>query len=122
MAKSTVILSINAGSSSVKATLFEADDVKPEKIAAAEISGLRSPPVQFSYECSRNSNKRQQELPDTIKSHSDAFQYILESFLSDEDLDIVSHRDHIDYACHRVVHGVSGPTDTAKKNNEASGR
>ncbi len=106
MAKPTVILSINAGSSSVKATLFTAEGDQPEKIAAAEISGLSAPPAQFTY--SRSDDKRKEELPSSIKSHNDAFQYILESFLSDKDLDFISSPDHIDYSCHRVVHGVSG--------------
>jgi acetate kinase len=106
MAQSTIILSINAGSSSVKVTLFKADDDKPEKIAAAEISGISSPPAQFTY--SRNNQKHKEELPSSIKSHNDAFEHILESFLNDKDLENVSSRDHIDYACHRVVHGVSG--------------
>ncbi len=106
MAKPTVILSINAGSSSVKVTLFTAEGDQPEKIAAAEISGLSAPPAQFTY--SRNNDKHKEELPSSIKSHNDAFQYILESFLSDKDLDFISNQDHIDYACHRVVHGVSG--------------
>jgi hypothetical protein len=107
MAKSMVILSINAGSSSVKATLFKADGDQPERIAAAEISCISSPPAQFTY--TRDNDKQKRDLADPIKSHYDAFDYILESFLNDGDLDIVSSRDHIDYACHRVVHGVSAP-------------
>lgn len=106
MAKSTVILSINAGSSSVKVTLFQADNDQPTKIAAAEISGLSASPAQFTY--SRNSHKQEEELPSSIKSHNDAFHHILETFLEDKALETVSSRDHIDYACHRVVHGVSG--------------
>jgi acetate kinase len=109
MAKPMVILSINAGSSSVKATLFKADNHQPEKI---EISWLSSPPAQFFYQCNRNSSEHHQELPDTITSHNDAFQYILESFLNDKDLEVVSYRDHIDYAYHRVVHGVSRRSNT----------
>jgi acetate kinase len=103
MAQSTILLSINAGSSSVKVTLFKAEDGKPEKIAAAEISGISSPPAQFTY--SRNNQKHKKELPSSINSHNDAFEHILESFLNDKDLENISH---IDYACHRVVHGVSG--------------
>ena len=108
MVKSKVILSINAGSSSVKVTLFTvtAEGDQPEKIAAVEISGLSAPPAQFTY--SRNDHKRKEELPSSIKSHNDAFQHILESLLGDKDLEFISSRDHIDYACHRVVHGVSG--------------
>ncbi len=104
MANPTVILSINAGSSSVKVTLFTAEGDQPQKIAAAEISGLSAPPAQFIY--SRNDDRHKEELPSSIESHNDAFQYILETFLRDKDLDFISSRDHIHYACHRVVHGV----------------
>lgn len=105
MAKSTMILSINAGSSSVKVTLYTGEDDQPERIAAADISGLSAPPAQFTY--SRNDRKQKKDLPSAIKSHNDAFQYILESFLNDGDLELISSRDHVDYACHRIVHGVS---------------
>jgi acetate kinase len=104
--KPTVILSVNAGSSSVKATLFKAEkNDQPERIAAAQVTGISSPPAQFTY--TRDNNKHKQELSDTIKSHNDAFQYILKTLLDDKDLGIVSSKDDIDYACHRVVHGVS---------------
>ncbi len=106
MAKPAIILSINAGSSSVKVTLFTAEGDQPQKIAAAEVSGLSAPPAHFTY--SRNHDKHKEELPSSIRSHNDAFQYILESFLGDKNLEFISSRDHISYACHRVVHGVSG--------------
>lgn len=108
MAKSTTILSINAGSSSVKVTLFKANSTggdQLEKIAAAEISGINAPPAQFTY--TRDNNKEKKELPSSIQSHNDAFECILESFLNDTELELISSRDHIDYVCHRVVHGVS---------------
>ena len=113
MAKPIVILSINAGSSSVKVTLFTAEGDAPEKIAAAEISGLSAPPAQFTY--SRDDDKHKEELPSSIISHNDAFQHILESFLRDKNLEFISSRDHIDYACHRVVHGVGGAKTCEQK-------
>lgn len=113
MDQSTIILSINAGSSSVKVTLFKAEGDKPEKIAAAQISGISSSTAEFTY--SRNDQKVKEELSNSIKSHNDAFQHILESFLNDEELQSVSDRGHIDYACHRVVHGVSGPILSARQ-------
>jgi acetate kinase len=114
MAKSTTILSINAGSSSVKITLFTADGDQPAKIAAAEISGLGDTTPRFTY--SRNDKKYSEELPSSIKGHNDAFQYILEFFLNDAELNSISSRDQIDYACHRVVHGVS---DGAARNHKS---
>ena len=114
MARSTVILSVNAGSSSVKVTLFTAQGDQPEKIAAAEISSLSDPPAHFAY--SRSYEKQKHELSSAIVSHSHAFQYILEYFLNDKDLAILSSRDRIDYACHRVVHGVSGSNPPESRN------
>ena len=110
MAKSTIILSINAGSSSVKVTLFKVQDDsdQPEKVAASEVSGISTPPAQFSY--SRADKKYKQQLSASIRTHHNAFEYILKFFLDDPELEIVSSRDHIDYACHRVVHGVSEAT------------
>ena len=106
MAKTSIaILSINAGSSSVKATLFKAEGNRPEAIAAAEVSGINASPAQLTY--TRNNNKQKKELRSSIASHNDAFECILESFLNDTELELVSDRDHIDYVCHRVVHGVS---------------
>jgi len=109
MAQATTILSINAGSSSVKVTLFKAEGDRPERIAAAEVSGINAPPAQLTY--TRSNYTHKEKLSGSFGSHNDAFHYILESFLNDKVLETVSKRDHIDYACHRVVHGVSGPWD-----------
>lgn len=107
MANATIILSINAGSSSVKATLFkvQGDSDQPEKVAASEVSGISTPPAQFFY--SRAHKKYNQQVSASIQTQHDAFEYILDSFLNDSELEILSSRDQIDYACHRVVHGVS---------------
>ena len=104
MSKPTTILSINAGSSSLKITLFslKRSSSSLEKIAAAEISGFTDPPAKEKY--TRGSYKTKNEWPD-IKSHNDAFQHILDAFFSDKDLKEVTSKDDITYACHRVVHG-----------------
>lgn len=110
MAKAIVLLSVNAGSSSVKATLFQADADGAEeqlaRIAAAEVSGLSAPPAEFSY--LRGDEKHKHQFPSSISTHHDAFQYILESFFNDRDLRAVSGKDQVDYVCHRIVHGVGG--------------
>jgi acetate kinase len=106
MSKPTIILSINAGSSSLKITLFsvkeDASSSYLEKIAAAEVSGFTEPPAKQKY--TRGSYTTNNELPD-IKSHNDAFQHILNAFLNDKDLKEVNSKEDITYACHRVVHG-----------------
>lgn len=104
MSNPKIILSINAGSSSLKITLFAVDSSSSslEKIAAAEVSGFTDPPAKEKY--SRGSYSRKNEWPN-IKSHNDAFQHILDAFLNDKELRELSSKDDITYACHRVVHG-----------------
>jgi hypothetical protein len=110
MSKPKTILSINAGSSSLKITLFSVDNSSSslEKIAAAEISGFTDPPAKEKY--TRGTYSIKNESPD-IKSHNDAFQHILDGFLNDKDLKDVTSKDDITYACHRVVHGGDYATD-----------
>lgn len=108
---SKIILAINAGSSSLKITLFSAQSSPSpclEKIAAAEVSGFTDPPAKEKYR--RGSYSSKNELPD-IKSHDDAFQHILNTFINDKDLTEVQSKDDITYACHRVVHGGDYTTD-----------
>ena len=111
MSRPRIILAINAGSSSLKITLFKVDNSldadigassEPERIAAAEISGFTDPPAKQRY--ARGSYSTKNELPG-IKSHSDAFQHILNAFLGDKDLKEVNSKEEISHACHRVVHG-----------------
>ena len=109
MSKPEIILSINAGSSSLKITLFRVKDKSLELIAAADVSGFTAPPAKEKY--SRGSYKHTNELSKSIQSHNDAFQHILDSFLNDKDLKEVNNRDDITYACHRAVHGGDYTTD-----------
>src|SRR5437868_13031174 len=78
MSKPNIILSINAGSSSLKITLFrvkeDASSSYLEKIAGSEVSGFTDPPAKEKY--TRGGHSTKNELPD-IRSHNDAFQYIL---------------------------------------------
>jgi hypothetical protein len=104
MAEPRIILSINAGSSSLKITLFSVKGPSSplEKIAAAEVSGFTDPPAKEKY--TRGSASSKNEWPD-ITSHNEAFEHILNSFFNDKDLKEVQSKDDITYACHRVVHG-----------------
>jgi acetate kinase len=105
-----IILSINAGSSSVKLTLYSASrhDVYPKPILSSSISNLTSPPAVFSYthawDPSRATNVESDELPD-VTSHDDAFKYFLEYLSNDSKLKEVNGGEDIAFACHRVVHG-----------------
>jgi acetate kinase len=98
-----LVLSINAGSSSLKCSLcrafHDANDLK--LLAKAEISAINQPPATLKY--SRNEEKNTSELGD-VKDHKQAFEYVLKAFLLDDQVDLRS-KDDIDYACHRVVQG-----------------
>ncbi|EFQ97976.1 acetate kinase [Nannizzia gypsea CBS 118893] len=97
-----VILSVNAGSSSVKANVYHLKN-PPVEVAAASVSGLTAPPSIFKYE--HGSNHQKHEIEEEIKSPQDAFKYILKRLMHDQELQVVSSNSDYAYVCHRVVHG-----------------
>ncbi|KAK5106093.1 hypothetical protein LTS08_000209 [Lithohypha guttulata] len=100
---STVILSINAGSSSLKTTLYAYGKEKQLKsLAKAEVSSINSQPAQLKYTSSATQDKQD---VDNIKDHKAAFERVLNAFLDDGSLKEVQSKDDIRYACHRVVQG-----------------
>lgn len=106
---SNIILSINAGSSSLKTTLFVEDEgasagKELRRLASAEIASINSPPSKLKY--TRGSHKESAEL-DKVHDHRDAFEHILNAYVSDAEISEVSSRDDIDYTAHRVVQGGS---------------
>ncbi|KAF2638533.1 acetate kinase [Massarina eburnea CBS 473.64] len=103
-----IILSINAGSSSVKISVYKASgDSTPEQLAEASISGLTAPPAKLDY--TRGDQKtKEQELQD-INSQEDAFRYILDHLTKDDGLPELAKIEDIHYTCHRVVHGGDYP-------------
>ena len=102
MAPSTIILAVNAGSSSLKSTLFEAVGKRLRALVSAEVSGFTAPPAAEKYTVAGQKTSR--ELPE-IKSHNDAFEHILNTFLQDQRVPVIKSKDDIDFVCHRVVHG-----------------
>lgn len=100
-----VILSINAGSSSLKTTLYtrveNGRDLKA--IAKAEISNINQPPAQLKYASAGRSQSKKDI--DTINDHQSAFEHVLDTFLNDKNVTDVQSKDDINYACHRVVQG-----------------
>lgn len=99
----TVILSINAGSSSLKATLYAyGEEKKLRSIAKAEISNINQPPARLKYSAGGQQDKKEiREIGD----HAAAFEYIWKTFLDDERVKEMKDRKSIKYACHRVVQG-----------------
>ncbi|KAG9232076.1 acetate kinase-like protein [Amylocarpus encephaloides] len=103
---SKIILSINAGSSSVKISVYEATTGQtPNELAETQIDGLTSPPPQLKYTRDSKIVIKDKELSKAIASQKDAFQYMLDQLISDPELTAIKRKDDIAIACHRVVHG-----------------
>ncbi|KAJ8061203.1 hypothetical protein OCU04_010276 [Sclerotinia nivalis] len=104
---SKIILSINAGSSSVKISIFTASkNHSPTQLAECQISGLTSPPATLKYTRSGTLITHDQKLEDgKISDQKDAFQYILTLLINDPDFPQISKVEDIAIASHRVVHG-----------------
>lgn len=97
-----VLLSINAGSSSLKTSLYLADEKRQlRRLASASVS-IDPPHTKLKY--LRGDLKDEKELKD-VQDHQTAFKQILDTFLSDSKIPEVKDRSHIKYAAHRVVHG-----------------
>ncbi|KAK5462785.1 hypothetical protein LTS15_002497 [Exophiala xenobiotica] len=109
---SFLILSINAGSSSLKTTLYleegEDGDKTLSKLASAQITEINSLPAHLKYV--RGSYKSTTELQD-VKDHRNAFEHVLNAFLTDSEIPQAARKEDIQYACHRVVHGGSFEED-----------
>jgi len=111
---SKVILSINAGSSSVKISVYSATQGEsPKELAETQIDGLTSPPAQLKYRRNGQSIYKDKSIDDAkIHSQNDAFTYMLEQLINDQDFDAITKKEDISIACHRVVHG--GDYDSPK--------
>ncbi|KAF7548370.1 hypothetical protein G7Z17_g7106 [Cylindrodendrum hubeiense] len=101
-----VILAINAGSSSVKISVFTADkDALPRQIADTQISGLTAPPAQLTYSRLGETLIKAKEVAGEVKSQDDAFDLLLKTLVDDDGLQEISSKADIAIACHRIVHG-----------------
>lgn len=114
---SKIILSINAGSSSVKISIYSAfQGQEPKELAETQIDGLTAPPPQLKYTRGGKSITKDQKLESKISSQKDAFKYMLDQLINDKDFKEINKEEDIAIACHRVVHG--GDYDKPKIINE----
>lgn len=106
------ILSVNAGSSSLKISLFSltrndnsansSTEQEPIKLlVTSSISNISSPPAKFSFEDASDPDKSNKEDVDSITDHASAFAHFLDSLKEKAKID----GDQIAHVCHRVVHG-----------------
>lgn len=105
-----IILSINAGSSSVKISVYktpeDGTDV-PKQLAEASVDGLTAPPAKLKY--SRGDEVIKGRELEGIASQEDAFNYILDYLTKDKGLPELNNKEDIHFTCHRVVHGGDYP-------------
>ncbi|ETS87703.1 acetate kinase [Pestalotiopsis fici W106-1] len=106
-----IILSINAGSSSVKISAYTAEQrgKAPAQIAEAQLSGLTSPPAKLKYSRGSEVVLKDEKVADaeTVKTQDDAFRVLLRTLVEDPKLGEIGKAEDVAIACHRVVHGGS---------------
>ncbi|KAJ6262542.1 hypothetical protein Dda_3353 [Drechslerella dactyloides] len=103
------ILSINAGSSSLKIKLFDVvrnENAPTPSLILKASSNLASPPAKFTVTATgkENHNIKSQELED-VNSGVQAFNFILKHLRKDDSGFGSERVDQITHICHRVVHG-----------------
>jgi len=105
-----IILSINAGSSSVKISVFKTPEdgaEVPKQLAEASVDGLTAPPAKLKY--ARGDETIKGKELDGISSQKEAFEFILDHLTKDEGLTELNNKEDIHFTCHRVVHGGDYP-------------
>lgn len=101
-----VVFAINAGSSSVKISVYLAQrNAAPHRIAEAQVSGLTAPPAKLTYARAGESVVKNQETSDGVKSQDGAFALLLKTLINDHELHQVGSAKDVAIACHRIVHG-----------------
>ncbi|KIL61569.1 hypothetical protein M378DRAFT_82326 [Amanita muscaria Koide BX008] len=111
----SLILALNAGSSSLKISLYSRvsteDIVQP--LLTASVSSIQSPPTSFELSAINSSSIKEEGIK-TISDHSSAFAYFLHKVAQSTGID----KPHIRYVCHRVVHG-GGYREPAKIDSDS---
>ena len=112
-----IILSVNAGSSSIKYSIYEkssSDSV--QLIANASVSGLTAPPSQFSYRLYDASSGKETESSKgndaNVSNHDEAFKYFTDFLTSGKGRKSqkpVLDLKRVTVVCHRIVHGGPEP-------------
>lgn len=106
MSSTKLILSVNAGSSSIKLSLYSASfGSVPTSLVKSSVSGLTSPPAKFSY--SNNANKGH-NVEDRglgeVTDQSSALGFFLKHLGQDKSLK--GHgTGEVELVVHRIVHG-----------------
>lgn len=101
-----IILSVNAGSSSVKISVYSASQNQdPVQIAELQVSGLTAPPPTLDYSRRGETVIKHRKVEGKVDSQDDAFEVLLKTLTDDPELGEISRREDISVVCHRIVHG-----------------
>lgn len=93
-----IILSINAGSSSVKISVYSAESKQSLKqLAETQVDGLTSPPVKLKYSRGGKTVAKGEEVKEKIENQDDAFKFLLDKLLSDKELVEVSKKEDVSF-------------------------
>ena len=104
-----IILSVNAGSSSVKVSVYKSRNTTvPIQLAEAVIEGLTAPPAKLKYQRG-DLRVGDKEVEGEVKNQEDAFRWIVQWLTEDEGLPELQKLADIRFTCHRVVHGGEYP-------------
>ena len=102
-----LVLALNAGSSSLKISLYalaetRSDHDEPVVLkVSSSITAISSPPAKFEFKSVEASRHDIKEEIEAITNHASAFAHFLRCLERVESID----KTQISYICHRVVHG-----------------
>jgi acetate kinase len=107
-----IVLSVNAGSSSIKTAAYElpSHSKTPEKLATIQIENIGSPEIKVKFDSARPKDKKaSNDAVDTNDFKSDtpeeALSNIVEHLVGNRGPVEISSKDDITFVAHRVVHG-----------------
>ncbi|KAG1821770.1 Acetokinase family-domain-containing protein [Suillus subaureus] len=100
----SLVLAVNAGSSSLKISLFRrtADNAaNPALLLSSSTSSIFAPPAKFKFSFVAPQHRSLNEVVDSIHDHASAFRHFLDRLKEEASIDPID----IKHIAHRVVHG-----------------
>jgi acetate kinase len=122
-----VILAVNAGSSSIKISVYEKNsDESVQLLANVQVSGLTAPPAQFTYSLNDPSSGKETESSKSteiegVSNHEEAFKYFIGFITTGQGRQSkkqVLDLKRVTVVCHRIVHGGKEPNPLIITNDE----
>jgi acetate kinase len=100
----SLVLAVNAGSSSLKISLFRRsaeDAANPVLLLSSSISSIFGPQTKFKFNLVAHQNRSLHEEVLSIRDHAEAFEHFLARLKEEASVDRID----IGHVAHRVVHG-----------------